>query len=79
MAIPKRGQLVCFPHTRQLFLLEKHITLSASNIVPLVAVVFRSFASMLIDIICAIYLGVTGICSLKKYLQNKRAQWAKHA
>ncbi len=58
----------------QLFLLEKHIAVDIHNLVPFVAVVFRSFASTIIDIICALYLGVTGARSLKKYLQDKKAQ-----
>lgn len=58
----------------QLFLLEKHITVDAAHVVTLIAVVFRSFASLIIDLASAIYLGVTGVRSLKKYLADQRAK-----
>lgn len=58
----------------QLFLLEKHIVVDTAHIVTLIAVTFRSFASLIVDLASAIYLGVTGVRSLKKYLSDQRAK-----
>jgi hypothetical protein len=55
----------------QIFMVTKN--LGALTVSDQAAVYFRAFAPLIIDLICTLYLSVTGAKSLKRYLADKRA------
>lgn len=54
----------------QIFLIDQHVT--TQSLAGRVGIVFRAFGPMAIDVIATLYLTVTGVRNLKKYLADQR-------